>query len=121
MDRVYFHLNVDFLNKKLVSDKKMFQCHNSKLCIPTDWLCDGVSNCGENDRSDEDQEIHNCSTIRLEKQKLHYDMREQQLMFKSLFPFGETLCKMGYDRCSFFICMVENDGILECPHKGKYI
>jgi hypothetical protein len=35
-----------------------FQCHNEK-CIPKDWVCDQMNDCGDN--SDEDES--NCHNV----------------------------------------------------------
>lgn len=34
-------------------NEQEFQCKESNFCIPIGWLCDGHSDCGPNDRSDE--------------------------------------------------------------------
>ena len=96
----------------------MFQCEQTKLCIPTEWICNDVSNCGHYDESDENDELHNCTKKRLDR-KNYYNATVTTPWGSQLNP-REYMCKIGYDQCRYalFHCAVQQDGIMECPTGG---
>ena len=92
----------------------MFQCHETKLCIPTDWVCNRILNCGGNDQSDEDIELHRCNALNLQK---YFHLAST---FSSKFDHsGEEMCKSKYELCGSFFCALIDDGSFECPWESK--